>query len=509
VAERVTRPRRRKSAGAGQALRVLRGPESSGTPLHVQVYRRLRDDIVGGALKPGDRLPSARTLASDLRVSRNTVDAAFAQLRTEGLIVRRVGSGTVVAATIAEASPFVHRRGGRESVVPPRVATVSLAPATLSARGTLIARLGAAEIAEDRHASPCATDVRGFPSGTWIKLLSQRARAAGEVAFRSADPYGAVELREAIADQVRLTRGVRCSAHQVVVLNSTQQAIDLAARLLLDSGGCAAMEDPGYTSARSALMGAGATVLPVPVDDDGMDVCALSALSDVRLAYITPSHQFPLGVTMSMARRNALLEWASAAKAWIIEDDYDSEFQYTDRPVLALQGMDHSGRVLFVGTYNKVMFPGLRLAYIIVPESLVDAFGSARRVTDGFTSPLLQGVLADFLRCGHFAAYVRAARNHYETCRNALVDGIPASWGDSVLLGPSDTGLHLVAHFGAGTDDVGIAQAAQSREVGVGALSRYCHGPAMHRGLLLSYGAATPEGITRDIAAMTAVVRGR
>jgi GntR family transcriptional regulator/MocR family aminotransferase len=501
------RPRGRKPTGAGKEVRMLRGPESSGTPLHVQVYRRLRDNIVGGALKPGDRLPSARTLALDLRVSRNTVDAAFAQLRAEGLIVRRVGAGTVVAASIVETSPFVRRRGGRESMVPSRMPATASTPATLSERGALIAKLGAAAIADDRHASPCATDVRGFPSGTWIKLLAQRARAAGEVAFRSADPFGALELRDAIADQVRLTRGVQCSAHQVVVLNSTQQAIDLAARLLLDPGSHAALEDPGYTSARAALMAAGATVVPIPVDDEGLLVRELAAHTDVRLVYVTPSHQFPLGVTMSLERRNALLEWAFNNQAWIVEDDYDSEFRYADRPMPSLQGMDRGGRVLYVGTYNKVMFPGLRLAYIVVPESLVDAFGAARRISDGFSSPLLQGVLADFLRRGHYAAYVRAARNHYEMCRNALVDGITGSWGDRVTLGPSDTGLHMVAHFGAGTDDVSIAHAVQSRALGIGALSRYCHGPTLHRGLLLSYGAASPDEISQDLAALSPVIR--
>ncbi len=503
------RPRGRKPTRAGKEVRLLRGPESLGTPLHVQVYRRLRDNIVGGALKPGDRLPSARTLALDLRVSRNTVDAAFEQLRAEGLIVRRVGAGTVVAAIIVETTPFVRERGGRESVATRRVPLTAPTPAVLSERGALIAMLGAAEIADDRHASPCATDVRGFPSGTWIKLLAQRARETGEVAFRSADPFGAPELRDAIADQVRLTRGVQCSAQQVVVLTSTQQAIDLAARLLLDPGSNAAVEDPGYTSARAALMAAGATVFPIPVDDEGMVLSDLAARPDVRLAYVTPSHQFPLGVTMSMARRNELLEWAFTNKAWIIEDDYDSEFRYADRPVLSLQGMDRGGRVLYVGTYNKVMFPGLRLAYIVLPESLVDAFGAARRISDGFSSPLLQGVLADFLRRGHYAAYVRAARNHYETCRNTLVDGITGSWGDRVTLGPSDTGLHMVAHFVAGTDDVTIAHVVQSRALGIGALSRYCHGPALHRGLLLSYGAATPEVITHDLAALSSVIRSR
>ena len=500
----------RKPTGAGHDVRVLRSAESLATPLHVQVYRQLRDNIMAGALKPGARLPSARTLASDLRVSRNTVDAAFAQLRAEGLIVRRVGAGTVVASAISHVAPFIGRR------VPRALEAVSVKPSrpplrgdVLSDRGRLIATLGAAEIEEDRYASEAVTHVRGFPASTWTRLLSERVRTGGVAMLQSSDPFGTSELREAIADQARLTRGVNCTAAQVIVVNSTQQAIDLAARLLLDDGSVAALEDPGYASARAALLAAGATVLPVPVDDGGMMVDALEREHHVRLAYVSPSHQFPLGVTMSLARRQALLAWARESDAWIIEDDYDSEFRYADRPMLSLQGMDRDGRVLYIGTFNKVMFPGLRLAYLIVPEALVAAFGAARRISDGFSSPLLQSALADFLTRGHFAAYVRAARNHYEANRDVLLASIAREWGGAVTLGPSETGLHVVAHLDESCDDRAIARGAAMQGLWIAALSRYCHGGSVRRGLLLSYGAATPEQVAADVATLTPWVTRR
>jgi GntR family transcriptional regulator / MocR family aminotransferase len=499
----------RKPAGIGHDVRVLRNANSSDTPLHVQVYRQLRDNIVGGALKPGARLPSARTLASDLRVSRNTVDAAFSQLRAEGLIVRRVGAGTVVAASISDAAPFVRRRTSRAAEKPDVAPPVTRRPAVLSERGRLIAALGGAEIEEDRYSTTAVAHVRGFPSSTWTRLLADRVRTGGVAMLQSADSFGTSELREAIASQVRLTRGVNCTAQQVIVVNSSQQAIDLAARLLLDDGGVAALEDPGYASARAALLAAGASVLPVPVDDSGLMVDALAQTQDVRLAYVSPSHQFPLGVTMSLARRQALLAWATRSNAWIIEDDYDSEFRYADRPMLSLQGMDRDSRVLYIGTFNKVMFPGLRLAYLIVPESLVAAFGAARRVSDGFSSPLLQGALADFLTRGHFAAYVRAARNHYEANRDALLTAINREWGGAVTLGPSETGLHVVAHLHESVDDRAIVRGAAMRGLWIAALSRYCHGAAVRRGLLLSYGAATPEQVAADVATLTPWVTRR
>ena len=492
-----SRSRRRRAP----VISLLLGGDQDGAPLYTRVYRQLREHILRGTLGPSARLPSARELAADLRLSRNTVEAAFMQLQAEGFIRRRIGAGTFVAETVPEATPWSRsgrgRRGGsagRGSEPPAAGSRVDL-----SRRGQLIAGLGAREIERDRPLGACATDLSGFPAQTWNRLLARRARRAGSTVLATSDPAGVPALRRAIAEYVRLARGVHCESGQVLVVNSAQQALDLAARLLLDPGATAAMEEPGYPSARAALQAAGASVRPVPVDRDGLVASALPVDPEVRLLYTTPSHQFPLGVTMGLGRRLAVLRWAAAVGAWVIEDDYDSEFQYGGRPIAALQGLDTAGRTVYVGTFNKVLFPGLRLAYLIVPPALVDAFAAGRRILDGFSSPLLQSALADFIAEGHFTAHLRQARRRYAGCRDALVGGIATAWGDAVRLGPSDTGLHLAAHLPEGSDDVRIARAAPEGDVGVTPLSDYYHGGARRPGLLLSYGAATPEGIRRAV----------
>lgn len=492
-------PRRRRTRhdGLGHDIRLVDTPESANVPLQVQVYRQLRAHALSGALKPGARLPSARTLARDLRVSRNTVEAAFAQLQSEGFITRKVGAGTVVALSAKDAAPFA--RVARDAK-----ATGATSPAAaLSRRGRLITDVGVAEMETERPTGPGPTEVRGFPSRAWNTALSRRARNGGLATLQSADPFGNRELREAIADQVRLTRGVQCTAGQVVVMNSAQQAIDLAGRLLLDPGQGAAMEEPGYLSARGALLAAGAVVHPVPVDGDGLVVERLATHRDVRLVYVTPSHQYPLGMTMSLSRRLALLQWAAATGAWILEDDYDSEFRYVGRPIAALHGLDRAGRVLYIGTFNKVLFPGVRLAYLVVPPELVDSFAAGRRLTDGFSSPLMQQVLADFLTGGHFASYIRQARQHYESCRDALVSSIERDWRENVRLGPSDTGLHLVTYFTRRLNDARVVGSSFVRGLNVAALSRYYVGSRKQQGLLLSYGGSTPDSIRRAVAGLT------
>jgi GntR family transcriptional regulator/MocR family aminotransferase len=473
-------------------------------PLYARVYRQLREHILRGALPPGARLPSARTLAADLAVSRNTVEAAFLQLQAEGFVVRRIGAGSFVA----EALPDLARpaRGAPARGVGP--AKVSPAP-RLVGRGRAIADLGARELDEERRVGPCSTDIRSFPLRTWNRLLARRARRSGHSVLLPPDPAGVPALRQAIADHLRLTRGVRCEAAQVIVVSSTQQAIDLAARLLLEPGATALVEDPGYPSARAALAAAGAAVGGVPVDDDGLVTDALPRDAAPRLLYLTPSHQFPLGVTLSLARRLALLRWAAATGAWVLEDDYDSEFRYDGRPLASLQGLDASGRTLYIGTFNKVLFPAIRLAYIVVPTTLVEAFTAGRRVLDGFSPPLLQQTLADFIGDGHFTAHLRQARRRYHTNRDTLVRSIRSSWGDAVRLGPFDTGLHLVAHLPPRTDDVRVAHSAPAAGLGVSPLSRYCLAQPPRRGLLLSYGAATPQEIRGSVKAMADAVTAR
>jgi GntR family transcriptional regulator / MocR family aminotransferase len=494
----------RRGGPGGPEIRVLLDASPDHLPLHLQVYRHLREHIMRGALRPGERLPSARTLASDLRVSRNTVEAALSQLTVEGFLERRVGVGTMVAASARDVAPFASHH---QEVRPVGRRAERIGRAPLSRRGQQLAALGITEIEHDRGSTPGASDARGFPSDAWQRLLARRARDGGYAMLRSSDAFGVRALRDAIAEYVQLTRGVRCDGSQVVIVSSTQQAIDLACRLLLDPGDGAAIEEPCYPSARAAFLASGATLHHIPVDEDGLQVDGLAARGDVRLVYVTPSHQYPLGVTLSLARRRALLQWADAEQVWILEDDYDSEFRYAGRPIAALQGLDEAGRVLYVGTWNKVLFNGLRLAYLVVPPALVEPFAAARRLTDGFSPPMLQAVLADFLTGGHFAAYLRQARAHFEQCRDALVQAVSREWGEAARIGPCDTGLHLVVHLSDEVDDTRLARRAVGHGLGVTPLSRHYAERTSARGLLLSYGGATPSSIVRGVAALAPRIR--
>ncbi len=367
--------------------------------------------------------------------------------------------------------------------------------------------LGRAEIESDRATGTWATNAEGFPWRTWNLLVAREARRMGRALLGPTSPLGVEALRREIAEHATLSRGLPCGPEQVIVVNSTQQAIDLAARLLVDPGETALLEEPGYPSARAALFAAGARVQPIPVDDEGILLEPLERHRSARLLYLTPSHQFPLGVTMSLVRRLGALRWATSASAWILEDDYDSEFRHDGRPLAALQALDTARRVLYLGTFNKVLFPGLRIAYLIVPDSLVDAFTAIRRITDGPTTPLLQGALAEFMARGQFAVYLRHARLDYAHCRDLLVDAITRSW-PSVRLGPISTGLHLVAHLPEGSDDTAIVARAPRSEIGISPLSRYYLGPAKSRGILVSYGTANPERVAAVVREMAPLIEG-
>jgi GntR family transcriptional regulator/MocR family aminotransferase len=484
------------AAPAVPAIQLLREPETDGVPLHARVYRTLRSHILGGRLGPGARLPSARSLAADLGVSRNTVETAFLQLAAEGYIVRRTGSGTYVAHSLPEVAPFRPRHA----------AGIAGGPPGLARRGRRIAELGTTEIERDTQTGPCDSDVDGFPAVTWNRILARRARRAGREALLPADSAGVPELRRAIAEHLALTRGVRAEPEQVVVVNGTQQGVDLVARLLLDPGAPAAVEEPGYPSAWAALVAAGARVRTLPVDGEGLQTVRLAARRSPTLVYVTPSHQYPLGVTMSLARRLSLLRWAAAERAWIVEDDYDSEFHYEGRPLAALQGLDPAGRTIYIGTFNKVLFPGIRLAYLVVPPNLTDAFAAGRRLLDGFSPPLTQLALAEFLVRGHFAAHLRQARAVYSARRDVLLGQVGRAWGDAVRLGPSATGLHLVALLPAGSDDRRVAHAAPPGGMAVAPLSEYYRSGRGRPGLLLSFGGATPERIRHTVDTLAPLV---
>ncbi|HEV2676916.1 MAG TPA: PLP-dependent aminotransferase family protein [Aliidongia sp.] len=463
------------------------GRSGDGASLLARLHARLRKAILDGALMPGGALPASRRLAEDAGLSRNTVEAVYDQLEAEGFIERRHGSGSFVSVDLPERelAPAYAPRAG------------SARPATtgLSKRGELMAQpYGGEGPLAGRAFLPSVPALDLFPRQLWARLLARAARAPGPDHLGAGDRAGFRPLREAIAAYVGSTRAVACQPDQVVVLTSSQQAIDLACRLLTDPGDTVWHEEPGYRAAAAAFVASGAQVVPVPVDGEGIDVAAGIRLApDARLVYVSPSHQFPTGVAMSLSRRLQLLAWAARTGAFIIEDDYDSEFRYVGRPLAALQGLDEAGRVVYVGTFNKLMFPGLRLAYLVAPPELAERFVAARVLMDGHTSTLPQAALADFIGEGHLGTHLRHMRTVYEERRQALVDAV-AGLAGRLTLGPTDGGMHACAYLPAGADDVAIAAAARRLGIELRPLSTSFRGPA-RPGFIMGFAAARPAEI--------------
>ncbi|MDB5360524.1 MAG: GntR family transcriptional regulator [Rhodospirillales bacterium] len=473
----------------GLPVPLLEGLDRTGDggSLLARLHARLRKAILDGALAPGAALPASRRLAEDAGLSRNTVEAVYDQLEAEGFIERRHGSGSFVSTDLPERE-LAPVQAARERQGP-------AAPTGLSQRGRLMAQpYWREEAPAGRAFLPSVPALDLFPRQLWARLLARATRAPGPDHLMAGSRAGFRPLREAIAAYVGSTRAVACSPDQVVVLTSTQQAIDLACRLLTDPGDAVWHEEPGYRAASAAFLAAGARVVPVPVDDEGIDVAAgLRLAPDARLAYVTPSHQYPTGVAMSLARRLQLLAWAARAGAVIIEDDYDSEFRFRGRPLAALQGLDEAGRVVYVGTFNKLMFPALRLAYLVAPPDLAERFVSARVLVDGHTSTLPQAALADFIREGHLGTHLRHMRTVYEERRQALVDAV-AGLDGRLTLGPIDGGMHACAYLPPGGDDVAIAFAARRIGIELRPLSRLYLGPS-RPGFILGFAAARPAEI--------------
>ncbi|HEU5039468.1 MAG TPA: PLP-dependent aminotransferase family protein, partial [Gemmatimonadales bacterium] len=359
---------------------------------------------------------------------------------------------------------------------------------------------------EPRPFRPGVPALDEFPRALWARLSSRRWRRAPMLGY--GDVSGFAPLREAIAEYVRAARGARCTPDQIVVVNGSQQGVDLAARVLLDPGDVVWMEDPGYGGARIALLAGGAELVPVPVDAEGLIVEQGRQLAPrARMAYVSPSHQFPLGVTMSAGRRLDLLRWAATAGAWVLEDDYDSEFRYDARPLASLQGMDEQGRVIYVGTFSKTLFPALRLGYLIVPDPLVDAFRAARAAADRHSPVVDQAVLADFLTQGHFARHVRRMRRLYAERQDALVEAIRERLGGRLEAPPRAAGMHLMAWLRPGEDDGGVAARAAEAGVETPPLSRYAVRRPARGGLLLGWAGYSPAAIREGVDRLAMALR--
>ena len=377
----------------------------------------------------------------------------------------------------------------------------------LSARGTILADAPAAAVRIPGPPRPFrmgtpAVDL--FPTRLWASLAHRRLRTLGPTDL----DYGAVPaLREAIAGYVAASRDTRCTADQILVVAGAQIGLDLLARVLLDPGDLAWLEEPGYSGARAALTAAGARIVPVPVDAEGLDVAAgIKRARGARLAYVTPSHQFPLGVAMTLRRRLALLEWASHARSWIVEDDYDSEFRYHQRPIPCLHGLDVDGRVIYVGSFSKTLFPSLRLGFLVVPPDIRERLVLARRATDLHPPGLEQGVLADFIGEGHFERHLRRMRGAYRERLDALRESADRYCGGVLRLRPVLTGLHAVGDL-AGVADESVSAAAAARGLEVTPLSSYYRGaPEAPNGVVLGFGAVPPDGVVRGMRELTIVI---
>lgn len=462
----------------------------SGVPLGEQIYRALRSAIGSGRLPPGTRLPSTRVLAAGLGVSRNTASLAYDLLKTEGVLVSRQGASHVVADT----SP----PGRTVMGTPDEIREPAAAPG-LSRRGAAIAGVRRWRTGPLTALEPGIPAIDLFPHDVWLRSLRRAARRIdpGDLAYRN--PAGLPDLKRVLCEHLRDQRGVMAEPQQLIVGPSMQAMLDLIARMLADEGDVAWIEDPGYLGARAAFTGAGARLVPVAVDADGMAPHA--ALPEPRLIYLTPSHQYPTGVMMPLARRMAILEAARSAGAWILEDDFDSEFLFEGRAIAAMQGLDPSGRVVYLGTFSKTMLPGLRLGYAVVPESLVGPFAAALRNTGHLASVHVQAAMADFISGGNFRAHARRAMAVYRQRGEALVAALRARLGNRIEVDLPAGGLQLLVRFREEIDDVAVAAGMGRRGFGVGALSTLCLG-APQRGLVVGYTTAREDVVGAAVAAL-------
>ena len=465
------------------------------TPKYRQLYEWFRRAILDGQLKPSQRVPSTRSLASELKISRIPVSSAYEQLHAEGYFETFVGAGTCVARSIPDdalkpATGALATNGNSRAGAQARTrrAISQRARSVLLPPQTWIDTMGAFRVS--------LPALEHFPAELWAKLVNRHARRLTRHQMAYANAMGYMPLREAIAEYLGAARGVRCDPSQILVTTGSQLGLQLASQILLDAGDRAWIEEPGYHGARHALRMAGAKIVTVPVNRDGLDVEeGIRRCPDAKAVYITPSHQYPLGVTMNATQRMLLLNWASRQGAWIFEDDYDSEYRFAERPIASLQSLDNADRVIYIGTFNKVMFPALRLGYVVVPKDLVDAVSSARDATDVFSSTLFQIVMTDFIREGHFARHLRKMRMLYMERRSVLVDAIAKEAAGKLEVIGAEAGMHLVALLPKGVNDVAVVQRAAKAGISVMPLS-FCYAkPPARGGLILGYGGADPRQI--------------
>jgi len=484
----------------------------SDTPLHTQVYTGLRESILEGRLRPGSSMPSTRDLPALLGVSRNTVLTAYEQLQSEGFIEPRVGSGTYVAESIPDHLLRSHRSTPVAELEQAPTPSSPVVTPRISSRGQRMIASQPFRKAFWRRPEafyPGLPDFDLLPLDTWRKLSQKRFNEPRRTFLGYGNPGGFGPLRMVIADYLSASRGVRCRPEQVIVVSGSQQGIDLATRVLVDEDEEVWLEDPGYGGARSVFHSAGARIVPVPVDDEGMVIReGIARAPHARLAYVTPSHQYPLGSVMSVERRRELLDWADSNQSWIIEDDYDSEFRYSGRPQPALQGMaGDPNRVIYVGTFSKVLFPSLRLGYLVVPDELVDAFLAARAVSDRHQSTLDQAVLADFITEGHFMRHLRRSRVAYAERQACMIERLGQETPGLISASEDPAGMSLVGWLPPGISDVSVSERLASVGIYAPPLSYFSISHPHSGALLLGYTGFSPARIKFGTRKLGATVR--
>jgi GntR family transcriptional regulator/MocR family aminotransferase len=481
---------RKKMAGA--VLPMIAIDRRSARPLHRQIYDALRSMIHEGRLQPGQQIPSTRVLAGELRISRIPALGAYAQLLAEGYIESRHGAGTFVTPSLSPPTSALrptaaNGRTDGAAIVVSRASRLLPAAGSPWFRGTGAFSVG--QLAYDH-----------FPFRVWSDLVARHARTVSTASLNYPDAMGLRQFREVVASYLRTARALDCDASQIMVTNGSQQALDLSARVLLDPGSRCWIEEPGYEFLRYVLALSGSRPVPVPVDGDGLDVAAgIKLCRQARAAFVTPSHQYPLGATMSAARRIQLLEWAHRQDSWIVEDDYDSEYRYESMPIASLQGLDRGSRVIYVGTFSKTLFPALRLGYLVIPPNLLDRFIAVRRACDLCPPHLYQAALADFMSEGHFARHVRKTRLLYAERRGALVNAIRQEFGAELEILGAEAGMHLVVTLPAGSDDRKIAARAAAENLALWPLSTAYVTAKPRHGFILGFSSTKAAEIQRGV----------
>lgn len=468
-------------------MQQLKPSREHDAPLYLQLYRRYRDAITAGKLHPGDRVPSVRSLASELNLARGTVEMAYQMLASEGYFMTRGPAGTIVSPRLENLGESGHIATSL-SQIPTRPQTE-------------------AEQVQPFQLGLPALDA--FPRKTWARLAGHNLRTLDTAAMIYPDPAGYEPLRRAIATYLGISRGITCTYEQVFITAGYRGALELVCRTLLQPGDSGWFEDPGYLFARQFLERAGMHLEPIPVDEEGLNVdMGQQRAAEARFAVVTPTHQSPMGVALSLPRRLQLLEWASHRRSWIIEDDYDSEFRYHGRPLPALKSLDRDGRVLYTGTFSKVLFPGLRLAYLVVPEPQIERF---KDTANHFCCPgsiLPQATVATFMEQGHFARHLRRMRSLYAIRRGYLVDELVQTLGSHLAVQPQAGGIHVLARLAARGNDQSLAAAAQSHGLAIQALNDWRMSRPSQGGLLMGFTNVTEPAMAKALVHRLAVAIG-